>query len=76
MSDEANDKTIPVLVTVSDEADVASVADALRLKGVEIFDVLELSGVITAQVADKDWATIQDTPGVASVEEDQTFTAI
>lgn len=76
MSDEANDKTIPVLVTVADEADVASVADALRLKGVEIFDVLELSGVITAQVADKDWTTIQNTPGVASVEEDQTFTAI
>ena len=41
-----------------------------------LFDVLELSGVITAQVADKDWTTIQNTPGVASVEEDQTFTAI
>lgn len=64
-----------ITVTVDDDHldRIEDVADQLRASGVQVHQVLGSVGIITGEVTDAARPAITQVPGVASVEDQQTF---
>ena len=64
-----------VTVTVADShlTDIEDVADRLRRAGMAVDAVLGAIGIVTGSVAPEQLASLRALPGIAAVEQQQTF---
>ena len=72
---ESSNMNVLVCVDKSHRSKIKGIAKRLESAGMTVADLFETTGIISGEVASKDFSKLREVEGVTSVEEDQTFQA-
>jgi hypothetical protein len=75
MSDQKIER---IIVTVDDQhlSEIQSIATDLQSAGMQVDNVMSISGIVTGEVAHSQIQTLKNLPGVVDIELDQEMQAI